>query len=84
MTVKMVQDVRCPDCGFETTIAIGFPAYASHNGCKPEFWLPRGQARYIEGSRGPVRAEVFDGIRQRKPCPGCAEPCNQCDQEALD
>jgi hypothetical protein len=22
--------------------------------------------------------------RVKKPCPGCAEPCGQCDQEALD
>jgi hypothetical protein len=22
--------------------------------------------------------------RDRKPCPGCAEPCGQCDAEALD
>lgn len=74
----------CEGCQFQGTFK-GYDLYT----CLDSFL-----ARF--GNDGPnylstfSMASIFEAIlvrgwaHSRKPCPGCAEPCGQCDQEALD
>ena len=55
----------------------------------PEYLSSMTLSTFIEAvNHSPWDNTLMDGLVREgqgpKPCPGCAEPCGQCNQEALD